>query len=168
MGSAPLLAQTPAPWANTGGPGQLDPGLDRIPTKRTPTPWIVLGVLAVLGVGGGVVFKMTQKNPSELVVTPPPLVAPAAPAVEAKPETRPDEVAKPAPTPLAESAPLGTTAAGSAPAAAVRRPVAGPGFKRPAGPTPVAASPAAAPPPAPAPPPPAAPASTGRKIRTEL
>jgi len=176
MASAPLLGQTPAPWANTGGPGQLAATALGVPAKRSTVPVVIaIAMVALLGVGGGVAFKMFGKTassepmsaPTMHVTTPNPVAA--APLVET---AKPDPQAKPSEPPQVEAAAAASSAPGPAGAAAApKRPVpaVAPGAKRsdkPA-PPPVAAAP---PPAAPAPPPPAAPApaSTGRKIRTEL
>jgi tRNA A-37 threonylcarbamoyl transferase component Bud32 len=180
MGSAPMLGQTPAPWANTGGPGHMQTTAG-LPRKRSAVP-IVMSFLALatVGVGGGVLYKVLGKGSApEQVVAPTALVTPspvpaAAPHETAKVESapKPPEPAAPEPASAASTAAIGAAPAAAAPAAAapaLKRPVTfgGPPIKRPLDKpsSPVAATPVAPPPPAPPPP---APTSTGRKIRTEL
>jgi eukaryotic-like serine/threonine-protein kinase len=179
IASAPMLGhETPAPWANTGGPGQLATSALGVPAKRSAVPVVIaIAMLGLLGVGGGVAFKMFGKTASSdpagaptTLVAPPSPVAAAPPVETARPDpqTKPNEPSQVAPAAAASSAPSATGAA-----AAPKHPAsfgAAPSMKRLDKPAqPVAATPPVAPP-APAPPPPAAPppASTGRKIRTEL
>jgi serine/threonine-protein kinase len=171
MGSTPMLAQTPAPWAQTGGPGQVSQGMPGLPAKRSATPIVVsVALVAVLGVGGMVAFKAFGKSPApaEAVVAPTPTVVTASPVPAAPPAEPKTEPAK-APEPAAAEAGPAASAAAIGIAGQARRPLqVGVPVKHPApGAPPVAAAPPPATPPPAAPPPPAA-TSTGRKIRTEL
>jgi serine/threonine-protein kinase len=172
MGSAPMLAQTPAPWAQTGGPGELPTMAAGLPAKRSAVPVAIsVALVAVLGIGGVVAFKTFGKSaPADVVVSPTPTVAAPGPAAPA--ETHKSEpIAKPAEPTAAESAPAASSAAAATAAAGQAKHPAlltAPAKRAPGAPPLAAAPPAAAPPPAA--PPPAAPAATptGRKIRTEL
>jgi hypothetical protein len=181
MGQSPVLGQTPAPWAQTGGPGQLAQTAAGVPPKRSAAPVVIsLVMLAVLGVGGGVAFKVLGKSAgpesahAALGTTASPV--PATPGIEppkseaAKPEAiaKPSEPSGAASEPAA--VPSGAPSTGAAGVPAKRLvPIIPPGGKRPpvGSPAVAAAPPPAAAPPALAPPTPA-PAPTGRKIRTEL
>jgi hypothetical protein len=176
MGSAPMLAQTPAPWAQTGGPGELPTMAAGLPAKRSAVPVVIsVALVAVLGIGGVVAFKAFGKSaPADVVVSPTPTVAAPGPAEthKSEPMAKPAEpTAKPGEPSAAESAPAASSAAAAVGIAGqVKRPVllTAPAKRAPGAPPVAAAPPAAAPPPAA--PPPAAPAATatGRKIRTEL
>jgi serine/threonine-protein kinase len=178
--ASPMMGhQTPAPWANTGVPGQLAASTAGVPPKRSAAP-IAIGfvLLAVLGVGGGIAFKMLGKSAQAVeVAAPAVVVAPANPT----PAAPPAETAKvePAPKP-SEPAVADTPSAAASPTPAgplgAKRPIVGVTARprpadKPAPPVAVAPPAAAPPPPAPppaAPPPAPAATATGRKIRTEL
>jgi serine/threonine-protein kinase len=184
MGSAPMHPtpmgpmmghQTPAPWANTGVPGQLAASGAGVPAKRSAAPIVIsIAMLAVLGVGGGVAFKMWGKSPQSVEVVAPAVVAPAnpVPAAALAEPAKVEPTAKPIePAPAETSSAVASAAGPSGPkrpvvVAAPRRPAEKPAAPVAAAP-PAAAPPPPAPPPA-APPPAATPTSTGRKIRTEL
>ena len=161
---APVLGQTPPPWASTGG----DPGHTTAlaPAKRSSAPLIIIGVgaVAVLGIAAVVGLKVMQKPAAEPATA---IVSPAAAPPPAAAVPSPVETGRLEPVKAPEPAAPEPVAATGAPVLAARKgavPLGG-GVKRPDKAAPPVA---AAPPPTTPAPPVAAPTSTGRKIRTEL
>jgi serine/threonine-protein kinase len=159
--SAPMLGQTPPPWANTAVPHQPRSALDALPPKKARAPALIGIAVGALLLGGGAVAGIkllrgdrVEAQPAVLAASLPvavvsPVPAAPVPALAPSPEVQPKGTAPAAiPEPSAASVPAG--AAAKKPSVVEKRSTAPSVAKGSTGA------------------PPAAPASTGRKIRTEL